>query len=92
MRVLLIAATTAALVGGASLAFAASANSTVGVIKSLNPAKDTVTLDNGATYWAPKTMDLSKFKVGEKVAITYGHAKGKMANGPREIETLTPAT
>ncbi len=107
MRMLFVAATAAALVGGAPFAFAAMehhtggmtmahhtagmamAHHTVGTIKSLSAANDTVTLANGSTYGAPKTMNLSSFKVGEKVAITY--TKDGMAKGKREIETVAPA-
>ncbi|MBV9244265.1 MAG: DUF1344 domain-containing protein, partial [Methylobacteriaceae bacterium] len=36
------------------------------MIKSIDTV-DTVTLDNGSTYWAPSTVKLSGFKVGQKV-------------------------
>ncbi len=88
MRIFLIAATAAALVGGASLAYAAN---TVGSIKSINTIKDSVTLANGSTYWAPKTMKLSNFKVGEKVAIAYTQAKSRMGQERMDVQTLTPA-
>ncbi|MBV9218408.1 MAG: DUF1344 domain-containing protein, partial [Methylobacteriaceae bacterium] len=47
------------------------------MIKSIDTV-DTVTLDNGSTYWAPSTVKLSGFKVGQKVNITYTQANGKM--------------
>ena len=32
--------------------------------------KDSITLDNGSTYLAPKSVNLSGFKVGEKVTMS----------------------
>ena len=50
---------------------------TDGVIKKLSAKAETVTLDRGKTvYYFPAKFDLSKVKVGEKVAITWT-AKGK---------------
>jgi hypothetical protein len=75
------------------LAFAA--DSTVGVIKSIDSTSYTVTLDDGstygATYWAPTTMNLSKFKPGEKVAITYIPSTVKDAPATMELRSLNPA-
>ena len=68
MRTLAPAIFATVLIGGASLAYAADAT---GSIKSLDTKKDTVTLDNGSTYMAQKGVDLSKFKVGEKVTVSY---------------------
>ena len=82
MRNLVLPAAAAALFAAISVASAASAS---GMIKSIDSVKDTVTLDNGSTYWAPSTVKLSGFKVGEKVNITYTQADGKM-----EISTVTP--
>lgn len=84
MRNLLLPAAMVALFGAASVAYAADA---VGVIKSIDAAKDMVTLDNGTTYWAPSTVKLGNFKVGEKVAVTYTQSAGKM-----EISALKPST
>ena len=88
MRSLNIAATTVAVLAGASFAYAGTS---VGVIKSINAAKDTITLKNGDTYAAPKTVKLSNFKVGEKVDVTYATLKGKMGKGEMEITSLKPA-
>ena len=74
MRILVGAAVAASVIGVAGAALAAE---TTGVIKSLNSTKDVVTLDNGATYDVAKGVNLSHFKVGEKVTITYSQA-GKM--------------
>jgi len=49
----------------------ASAASAVGVINSIDTAKNMVTMDNGSSYSAPLTMKLSDLKVGEKVDLTY---------------------
>jgi len=91
MRIFLIATTSAALLGGASLALAASADRMVGVIKSIDKSAYTVTLDNGSTYWAPGTMNLSGFKPGEKVAITYIPSTVKDAPATMELRSLNPA-
>jgi len=74
MRALIGAATAALLIGFAGSAYAAEAT---GVIKSLDPAKDTITLDNGSSYDVAKDVKLTAFKVGEKVTITYSQS-GKM--------------
>lgn len=49
---------------------------TNGTIKAINAKSETVTLDNKTVYYFPAKFDLSKVKVGEKVAITWT-AKGK---------------
>jgi hypothetical protein len=49
---------------------------TNGTIKAINAKAETVTLDNKTVYYFPAKFDLSKVKVGEKVAITWT-AKGK---------------
>jgi uncharacterized protein (AIM24 family) len=72
-----------ALVGGASLAYAADAT---GAIKSLDMKKDALTLDNGMTYTAQKGVELSKFKVGEKVTVSYTGTGAQM-----EATAIKPA-
>ena len=49
---------------------------TDGIVKAINVKAETVTLDNKVVYYFAKKFDLSKVKVGEKVAITWT-AKGK---------------
>lgn len=49
---------------------------TDGVVKKISAKSETVTLDNKTVYYFPAKFDLSKIKVGEKVAITWT-AKGK---------------
>jgi Cu/Ag efflux protein CusF len=78
------AALAAALLGAASVAYAADAT---GTIKSLDMSKDMITLDNGASYVAPKSMKLSDFKVGEKVTVSYNKAGDTM-----DVTSIKPAT
>jgi hypothetical protein len=72
---LLGAVLASALLGAASVAYAADST---GKIKSLDTTKDMVTLDNGSSYMAPKSLKLSDFKVGEKVTVSYTKASDKM--------------
>ena len=73
-----------ALLGAASVAYAADAT---GMIKSMDMAKDMITLDNGSTYMAPKSVKLSAFKVGEKVTVSYTKTGDKM-----DVTSIKPAT
>jgi Cu/Ag efflux protein CusF len=73
-----------ALLGAASVAYAADAT---GTIKSLDTTKDMVTLDNGSSYVAPKSATLSGLKVGEKVKVSYTKAGDKM-----DITSIKPVT
>jgi len=72
-----------ALMGAASIAYAADAT---GKIKSLDTTKDMITLDSGSSYMAPKGVKLSNFKVGEKVTVNYTKAGDKM-----DITSIKPA-
>lgn len=83
MRILQGAVLTTALLALASAADAAEAT---GKIKSLDMTKDTVTLDNGSTYIAPKSAKLSDFRVGEKVTVSYTKAGDEM-----DIASIKPA-
>ena len=74
MRVIFAALVAASLIGVAGAAYAADAT---GTIKTLDAAKNVVTLDNGATYDIAKGVNLSGLKVGEKVKVTYTQS-GKM--------------
>ena len=71
MRMFMGAVMATALLGSASIAYAADAT---GKIKSMDMTKDMVTLDNGSSYMAPKSVKLSDFKVGEKVTVSYSKA------------------
>jgi Protein of unknown function (DUF1344) len=58
-----------AFVIGASLpAYAAD---DTGIIMSIDMPNAALTLDSGASYTAPKSVDLTVLKVGEKVRVTY---------------------
>ncbi len=83
MRMMFGAVLAASLIGLAGAAYAADAS---GTIKTLNAAKDRVTLDNGVTYDVAKGVSLSAFKVGEKVKLTYTQS-GKMM----DATAITPA-
>jgi Cu/Ag efflux protein CusF len=84
MRMIAGAALAAALLGAASVAYAADAT---GTIKSLDTSKDMITLDNGSSFVAPKSVKLSDFKVGEKVTVSYTKAGDKM-----DATSIRPAT
>jgi uncharacterized protein (AIM24 family) len=83
MRMLIGAVLATALMGAASIAYAADAT---GKIKSLDTTKDMITLDSGSSYMAPKGVKLSNFKVGEKVTVNYTKAGDKM-----DITSIKPA-
>jgi hypothetical protein len=84
MRMLVGAVLATALLGSASIAYAADATAK---IKSLDMTKDMVTLDNGWSYMAPKSVKLSDFKVGEKVTVSYTKTGDKM-----DATAIKPAT
>ena len=84
MRMLAGAVLATALLGAASVAYAADAT---GKIKSLDMTKAMVTLDSGSSYMAPKSVKLSNFKVGEKVTVSYTKAGDKM-----DVTSIKPAT
>jgi hypothetical protein len=84
MRMLATGIMATAILDEASVAFAAGIT---GTIKSLDPGKDTITLHNGSTYMAPKSVKFSDLKVGEKVTVSYAKAGDKMG-----ITSIKPAT
>ena len=84
MRMLVGAVLATALLGAASVAYAADAT---GTIKSVDMSKDMITLDNGSSYLAPKGMKLSDFKVGEKVTVSFTKAGDKM-----DATSIKPST
>ena len=84
MRILAGAVVATALLGAASIGYAADAT---GKIKSLDMTKGMVTLDNGSSYIAPKSAKLSSFKVGEKVSVSYTKTGDKM-----DVTSIKPAT
>ena len=68
MRKSVIALAAAALFGAVAMASAADVT---GMIKSIDTTAKTVTLDNGDVFKFPTTFDAAKFKVGDKVKVTY---------------------
>jgi Cu/Ag efflux protein CusF len=84
MKKILLPTLAAMLLAGVTTAYAAEAT---GKIKSIDAAKDTVTLDNGSTYMAPTSVKLSSFKVGDKVNVDY-----TMTNGKMELSSIKAAT
>ncbi len=84
MRRAIGAVAATAVLGLTTAAFAADAT---GAIQSIDLKKDTFTLSNGMSYTAAKGVDLAKFKVGEKVAVTYSQ-HGKMM----DATAVKPAT
>jgi Cu/Ag efflux protein CusF len=60
----------------------ASAADITATIKSMDMTTHSVTLDNGIAYNFDSKFDLSKFKVGEKVKLSYTEQNGQyMASG-----------
>jgi hypothetical protein len=81
MRMLASAIAAAALMGTASLAYAATA---AGQITDINQTKHLIALDAGSKFILPDRTDLSNFKVGEKVTVAYDGGDGmKMASSIR---------
>ena len=68
MKLLVPVVAAATLLGAVSGAYALEVTNT---IKSIDMTKDMVTLADGTTYMAPKSVKLSDFKVGEKVTVDY---------------------
>jgi hypothetical protein len=83
MRMLAGIVAAAALIGTASVADAATATS--GEITSINPATDSIILNNGSTFVAPPKANLSDYKVGEKVTLAY-----VMRNGAKDATRIAP--
>ena len=69
----------AAMLATGTAAFAATNSSVTGVIKALNVGTHTVTVDK-VVYHFPKSVDLSRLKVGERVTVT-GHLYKKTEVG-----------
>jgi Cu/Ag efflux protein CusF len=84
MRMLASAVAAAALMGTASLAYAATAT---GKITDINQTKHLIALDTGSTFRAPDRTELSNFKVGEKVTVAYDGGDGK-----KMAASIRPAT
>jgi hypothetical protein len=81
MRMITSAVAAAAFMGTASLAYAATAT---GQITDINQTKHLIALDTGSNFMVPDRTDLSTFKVGEEVTVTYEGGDGmKMASSIR---------
>jgi opacity protein-like surface antigen len=79
---------TLAFLGATLMSTAAFADTNVtGVIKSIDAKTHMLTLADGTTYMIPKTMKADKFKVGEKVTLSWD-----LKGTDRVIDTLKPAS
>jgi Cu/Ag efflux protein CusF len=83
MKKWMLTAAVAAFVAGTA---AASAADMTGTIKSIDAAKDTLTLANGQVLSLPSSAKIADFKVGEKVKVTYTKSGSKM-----DVSSVTPA-
>jgi Cu/Ag efflux protein CusF len=61
----------------ASTSYAAGMSAS-GVIKSVDPRNDSITLVDGSSYTLGEGFEAETFKVGEKVAIIFTKKNGKM--------------
>lgn len=82
MRALFIPVAVAAGLALAPAAFAAE--TTTGMIKSIDSKAHTVTLDNGTVYNLPMSVKDSSFKAGDKVSV-----KWDMKAGKHQAESVT---
>lgn len=89
MRKLVLPLALAAFVATGSLAFAATDHSVTGTLKAIDAKAETVTLGKTVYHFA-KGFDLSAFKVGEKVTLTY-HISKKLDVGTKLVAAATPA-
>jgi Protein of unknown function (DUF1344) len=65
----------AALMGAPLVAYAAT---TTGDISHIDTARNSLVLDNGSSFHAPRRAELSHLKVGEKVSVVYTVRRGKL--------------
>ena len=66
-----LVATLSAAVLMLSVSAVAYAEETEGMLKSIDAAKHTVTLEDGTVFEMPATIDPATLKVGDAVKITY---------------------
>jgi Cu/Ag efflux protein CusF len=66
----------AALLAGATLAFAAEAT---GTIQAIDTTAGTLTLDNGQVFTLSASVNAADWKVGDRVKLTYDEANGEMS-------------
>jgi hypothetical protein len=89
MRKLVLPLALAAFVATGSFAFAATDHTVTGTLKAIDAKAETVTLGKSVYHFA-KGFDLSTFKVGEKVSLTY-HVSKKLDVGTKLVAAATPA-
>lgn len=76
-RRLLLPAAVLSIAAISTAALAASQTKT-GEIKSTDSSKHELVLSSGETFDVAKTIKIDKFKVGDKVTVTYATKDGKM--------------
>ena len=69
MRSTILPFAMAAVIGSASMVFAAT--TTMGVIKSIDKKTHSITLADGTAYVLPKSFNFKSLKVGEKVDVVW---------------------
>ena len=79
-----------ASLGVSSIAMAATDSTVTGAIKTLDAKNHAVTIEK-TTYHFAKTIDLSKFKVGENVTVTF-HLYKKTDVGTKIVAAAAPTT
>jgi Cu/Ag efflux protein CusF len=84
MRALFIPVAVAAGLALAPAAFAAE--TTTGMIKSIDAKAHILTLDNGTVYTRPSTVKDGSMKVGDKVSVMWDMKAGK-----HQAESVTMA-
>ncbi len=78
MKKLFIAVTAILLLGAASTAAFAKADT--GTIQSVDKNGDSITLSDGKTFTLPEGIEAETLKAGDKVVVTYTTTKaGKLA-------------
>lgn len=87
MRKLVLPLTLAAFVATGSVAFAATDHTVTGTLKAIDAKAETVTLGKSVYHFA-KGFDLSGFRVGEKVTLTY-HISKKLDVGTKLVAAAT---
>lgn len=78
------------------LAGAAFAASSSGTVSAVNTRTGTLQLSNGATYYVPNRVLLSRYRAGDEVRIQYEHRQGTrvaddvVKTGSSEGTVVTP--
>ncbi|MDZ5699473.1 DUF1344 domain-containing protein [Chelativorans sp. M5D2P16] len=87
MRTILAAAFAASVITAASVASASSFTST-GVIANMNDKTNTVWLRNGDAYRLPASIDLSGFKPGQRVHVSWNAQNPSSIDGRNSDESI----